>query len=71
MVVVVPVDGQINEAQHIADQVGRQRAERRPIGAVRHLQIQHHDGDDDGDDAIAERSKTIFAHSGHFLLAVV
>jgi hypothetical protein len=29
---------------------------------VRDFQIEHHDGDDDGDDAIAEGGKTIFFH---------
>jgi hypothetical protein len=30
---------------------------------VRHMQLQHHDGDDDGDDAITERGETIFSHA--------
>jgi hypothetical protein len=31
--------------------------------ARRQLQLQHHDGDDDGNDAIAERGQAIFAHA--------
>ena len=32
----------------------QQRAERGQVGAVRHLHFQHHDGDDDGEHAVAE-----------------
>jgi hypothetical protein len=31
---------------------------------VRNLQLQHHDGDDDGDDAVAEGFQSTFAHEG-------
>jgi hypothetical protein len=27
------------------------------------VQFQHHDGDDDGDDAVAEGGETIFSHA--------
>jgi hypothetical protein len=30
---------------------------------VRHLQFEHHNGDDDCKDTIAESSKAIFSHS--------
>ena len=37
-------------------------AQARRMVAVRHLQLQHHDGDDDGDHAIAERFEPAFGH---------
>ena len=36
VVMVVPVDAEKDEAQHVAEEHGQQRAERRPVGAVRH-----------------------------------
>src|SRR5262249_25429970 len=33
-----------------------------PTGAVRHLQLEDHDRDDDGDHAVAESCETIFSH---------
>jgi hypothetical protein len=68
MVMVVPVDGHIDEAQHIAHEARRQRLERGPIGAVRDFQLQHHDGDDDSDDAVAECGQPVFAHQEASLL---
>ena len=38
---------------------GFQRVE---LDSVRRFQFQHHDGDDDGQHAIAERFKSVFAH---------
>ena len=55
VVVVVPVDAQVDEAQHVAQEHRQQRAQVGEIVAVRHLQLQHHDGDDDGEHAVAER----------------
>jgi hypothetical protein len=54
VVVVVPVDADVDEAQHVTEEHRPQRRQRRDAGAVRHFQLQHHDGDQDGDRAVAE-----------------
>src|SRR5262245_38346244 len=58
----MPLDTEINEPHHVAEKMRTQTGERRPVGAMRHLQLQHHDGDDDGDDAVAECRQTVLAH---------
>ena len=37
MMMVVPIDADVDEAQHVAQEDRRERRERRPIRAVRHL----------------------------------
>jgi len=52
---LVPVDAHVDETEHVAHEHRPQRDQRAEIGGVRDLKFQHHDGDDDGDDAVAER----------------
>src|SRR5262249_32192702 len=54
VVMVVPVDGDVDEAQDVARQDGRQLTQRCQVRALRHLQLEHHDRDDDGDHPVAE-----------------
>ena len=56
VMVVVPVDPDVDEAQEVAHEQGDERLQVREVRAVRHLQFEHHDGDDDGEHAIAECS---------------
>ncbi|HWX27017.1 MAG TPA: hypothetical protein VNZ53_06210 [Steroidobacteraceae bacterium] len=63
MVVIVPIDADVDEAQYVTQEVGDQGCERIDVGAARHLELQHHDGDDDGDDAIAEGFESAAVHS--------
>ena len=59
---LVPIDADVDEAEHIAYEDGPQRQQRLEIGFVRNFEFQHHDGDDDGDDAVAEGFQASFAH---------
>src|SRR5258708_5112036 len=63
VVVIVPINAHVDEAQHITQEIGDQGLERIRGFAVRHLELQHHDGDDDGDDAIAESFEPGAVHS--------
>src|SRR5216110_483125 len=62
MVVIVPVDGDVDEGEHVGEEGRNERRERRQLGSVRHLQLEHHDRDDHRDHAVAERFEPAFAH---------
>jgi hypothetical protein len=62
VVVVVPIDAQVDEAQHIAEEHRHQWRQSVDVLAMRHLHLQHHDRDDDGDHTIAESLKPAFSH---------
>src|SRR5215471_14051796 len=63
VVVVIPIDTQVDEAQHVAQEDGDHWPQSLEALAMGHLHLQHHDGDEDGDHAITERFKPIPAHS--------
>ena len=54
VVMVVPVDGEIDKAQDIAQKDGVQAPQRFDVFTVRNFELQNHDGDEDGQHAIAE-----------------
>ena len=60
--VIVPVDPNINEAQHIAEKCWNQITQCSQIGLMRCFQLQHHDGDDDGHYPITECFQSAFGH---------
>ena len=62
VVVVVPIDAEEDVAQHVGEKEGQDRPQRRQVAAVRRLKVEHHDGDEDGDHAVAERFEAAFGH---------
>ena len=54
VVMVVPVDADVDETEDVAEKDGQERFQGGEVGGVRDFQFQHHDGDDDGEDAVAE-----------------
>src|SRR5205807_2078582 len=51
-----------HEAQDVGEQSRSNRRERGEVRAVRRLQLQNHDRDDDSDHAVAERFEPAFPH---------
>src|SRR5215475_12492169 len=62
MMMVVPVNAEKNEAEDVSQEYRDERTKRLPVTAVGNPQLQDHDGDEDGDDAITEGFETIFLH---------
>src|SRR5205823_8828292 len=62
VMVIVPIDAEIDEAQHVREKYGQYRLKGCDVGAVRYLHFQHQDRDDDGDDAVAERLESVRFH---------
>jgi hypothetical protein len=64
MVVVIPVDADVNKAENVAQKHRNRRAKRFKRGSSRHPEIQDHDCNNDGEDAVAESFKPPFIHRG-------
>src|ERR1700722_6826854 len=66
VVMVVPVDADVYEAQNVAAENGKDRLEIPKTGPVRRLHFQHHDGDDYGKHTVTESLHAALGH--HFAL---
>src|SRR5882724_1677333 len=62
VMVVVPINADVNEAEDVAEENGQLRFERRQAGSFGNFQLEHHNCNDDGDDAVAEGFKPILFH---------
>jgi len=63
VVVVVPVDAQIHEAQQVGQQPGCRLSQRVESWLARDVQLQHHDRDDDREYRVAECLKPASPHT--------
>ncbi len=54
VVMVDPVDAGEDEGEQVDDEGGEDGDEAGEAGFVRDFELEHHDGDDDGDDAVGE-----------------
>ena len=59
---VIPVDADVDKTEHVGEKNREQRTKRVEVGAVRDLQLQHHDSNDNRDDPIAERFEPVGFH---------
>src|SRR6185437_843919 len=60
--VIAPVNADVHEAQHVAQEYGCQWPQRCEADIGRGLHLQHHDGDDDRQHAVAECLDSSFTH---------
>src|ERR1041385_3093678 len=62
VMMVVPVNANVDEAQNVAQEYRQQRLERAQFDFMRHFELQHHDRDDNSEHAIAEFLKPVLFH---------
>lgn len=62
MVVIVPIDPDINKAENVTQKDWAKRGQRLEGGVMRHFEFQHHNGDDNGENAIAKGFEAAFGH---------
>jgi hypothetical protein len=60
--VVLPIDGNVEEAEHVAREDRDELTERRPVITERNFQLEYHDGDDDGDHTVSEGIQAVVLH---------
>src|SRR5580658_813955 len=70
MVMIVPVDADVDKAQDVAQEDGSRGPERLQRRAGRNLEVQNHDRDNDCEYAVAESFKTPFVHRGGFWITL-
>lgn len=65
VVMVVPVDAKKNEADHIARENRNQRFQRLERAFLGRVKFKHHDGDQDGENAVTKGFKSVLLHGSY------
>src|SRR3954467_15288247 len=63
VVMVVPVNTDINKTEQVTNENRKQRMQRIKFSGVRYFKLQHHNSDDDGQYAITKCFQPSFSHS--------
>lgn len=66
MVMIVPVDGNVDKTQKVTQKLRRQRRKRTPCRFARRMKLKNHNGDDDGKNAIAKRLESVLGPGDGF-----
>ena len=66
VMVVIPINAKNHKTQHVTQKYRGERAQGSQIRSLRRSQLENHDGNDDGNDAIAERGKPCLFHRTSF-----
>jgi len=70
VMMVVPVNPHVNEAQHIARENRKQRLQSRKVGPLRRFHFQHHDRDDHREHPITKRLHPPLGHASASVIRV-
>src|SRR3569832_2069349 len=62
MVMIVPIDPNVDKTHYVASEDRKQWPQSSEARVMRSAQLQHHNGDDDGDNAITERFHSARRH---------
>src|SRR5207248_1894559 len=62
VVVIVQVDPDIEEAQHVPEEDRQEWSQSLRVFSARHFHLEHHDCDDDGDHTVTECFESTLAH---------
>lgn len=62
VVVVVPVNSDVNEAENVAEKYWQERFDGFELRAMWNFEFEHHDGDDDGEYTVGKRLHAVFSH---------
>jgi hypothetical protein len=63
MMMIVPVDPKVDKAKHVTHEHRKKRRERFEVIAMWNLQLENHDRDNDRENTVAERFKSVLAHA--------
>lgn len=62
VVVIVPVDADVEEAEDVAKEDREDCRKSCPVGTFGDVELKHHDRDDDGEDSVGESFEAVLLH---------